>query len=67
MAMRDVVAPALRLSLADQQMLIPHARMVRYGTDEIVQYAGEVPTGMTFLIKGSVRRTMTGDDGSVAR
>jgi small-conductance mechanosensitive channel len=65
MAMRDVVAPALRLSLTDQQSLIPHARMVRYGTDEIVQYAGEVPTAMTFLIRGSIRRTTTNDDGSV--
>jgi small-conductance mechanosensitive channel/CRP-like cAMP-binding protein len=64
-AMRDVVAPALRLSLTDQQSLIPHARMVRYGTDEIVQFAGEVPTAMTFLIKGSIRRTTTNDDGSV--
>jgi small-conductance mechanosensitive channel len=64
-AMRDVVAPALRLSLTDQQSLVPHARMVRYGTDEIVQYAGEVPTAMTFLIKGSIRRTVTNDDGSV--
>jgi small-conductance mechanosensitive channel len=66
MAMRDVVAPALRLSLTDQQSLIPHAKMVRYGADEIVQYAGEVPTAMTFLIKGSIRRTATNDDGSVA-
>jgi small-conductance mechanosensitive channel len=65
MAMRDVVAPALRLSLTDQQALIPHARMVRYGADEIVQYAGEVPTAMTFLINGSIRRTTTNDDGSV--
>jgi small-conductance mechanosensitive channel len=64
-AMRDVVAPALRLSHTDQQALVPHAKMVRYGIEEIVQYAGEVPTGMTFLIKGSVRRTMTNDDGSV--
>jgi len=64
-AMRDVVAPALRLSLTDQQSLISHARMVRYGADEIVQYAGEVPTAMTFLIKGSIRRTTTNDDGSV--
>jgi CRP-like cAMP-binding protein len=39
--------------------------MVRYGTDEIVQYAGEVPTAMTFLIKGSIRPTITIDDGSV--
>jgi len=64
-AMRDVVAPALRLSLTDQQSLTPHARMIRYGADEIVQYAGEVPTAMTFVIKGSIRRTMTNDDGSV--
>jgi len=64
-AMRDVVAPALRLSLTDQQSLISHARMVRYGADEIVQYAGEVPTAMTFLIKGSIRRTTMNDDGSV--
>ncbi|MDT5089908.1 MAG: hypothetical protein QOG47_2615 [Mycobacterium sp.] len=65
MAMRDVVAPALRLSLTDQQSLIPHAKMVRYGTDEIVQYAGEVPTAMTFVIKGSIRLTATTDDGFV--
>ena len=63
-AMRDVVAPALRLSLTDQQSLIPHARMVRYGADEIVQYAGDVPKAMTFVIKGSIRRTMTNDDGT---
>ncbi|MDT5357837.1 MAG: hypothetical protein QOJ56_6369 [Mycobacterium sp.] len=65
MAMRTVVAPALRLSLTDQQSLLPHAKMVRYGTDEVVQYAGEVPTAMTFLIRGSVRLTTTTEDGSV--
>jgi small-conductance mechanosensitive channel len=65
MAMRTVVAPALRLSLTDQQSLIPHAKIVRYGTDEVVQFAGEVPTAMTFLITGCVRLTTTTDDGSV--
>ena len=64
-AMRTVVAPALRLSLTDQQALVPHAKMVRYGTDEVVQYAGDVPTAMTFLIKGSIRLTATAEDGSV--
>jgi small-conductance mechanosensitive channel/CRP-like cAMP-binding protein len=64
-AMRTVVAPALRLSLTDQQSLIPHAKVIRYGTDEVVQYAGEVPTAMTFLIRGSVRLTRTTEDGSV--
>jgi len=63
--MRTVVAPALRLSLTDQQALIPHAKMVRYGTDEVVQYVGEVPTAMTFLIEGTIRATTTTEDGSV--
>jgi small-conductance mechanosensitive channel len=65
MAMRTVVAPALRLSLTDQQTLLPHAKIVRYGADEVVQFAGEVPTAMTFLIEGSVRLTTTTEDGSV--
>lgn len=65
LAMRTVVAPALRLSLTDQQLLTPHAKIVRYGTDEAVQLVGEVPTAMTFLIKGSVRVTTTAEDGSV--
>jgi small-conductance mechanosensitive channel len=65
MAMRTVVAPALRLSLTDQQSLIPHAKIVRYGADEVVQFAGEVPTAMSFLIRGCVRLTTTADDGAV--
>ncbi|HEY9302712.1 MAG TPA: mechanosensitive ion channel family protein [Mycobacterium sp.] len=65
MAMRTVVAPALRLSLTDQQSLLPHAKIVRYGTGEVVLMAGEVPTVMTFLVKGSVRQTTATEDGSV--
>jgi small-conductance mechanosensitive channel len=64
-ALRTVVGPELRLSLSDQQSLVPYARVVRYGTDEIVQYAGVVPKAMTFLIAGSVRLTATGDEGAV--
>jgi CRP-like cAMP-binding protein len=59
------VAPALRLSHTDQQSLVEHAKIVRYGADEVVLCTGEVPTAMTFLIKGSVRQTTTADDGSV--
>jgi small-conductance mechanosensitive channel len=65
MAMRTVVAPALRLSLTDQQSLIPHAKIVRYGADEVVQFAGEVPTAMTFLVAGNIQLTTTAEDGSV--
>ena len=42
-ALRTVVAPALRLSVADQQSLHSYARIVRYGGDEIVEYEGQVP------------------------
>jgi small-conductance mechanosensitive channel len=65
MAMRNVVAPALRLSLTDQQSLTPHAKIVRYGTDEVVHFAGEVPTAISFLIRGCVRLTTTTEDGGI--
>jgi small-conductance mechanosensitive channel/CRP-like cAMP-binding protein len=64
-ALRTVVAPVLRLSIADQQSLHSSARIVRYGADEIVEYAGQVPSGMTFLVAGRVRLAATAGDGSV--
>ncbi|MEO8814272.1 MAG: mechanosensitive ion channel family protein [Mycobacterium sp.] len=64
-ALRTVVAPALRLTDADQQSLAQHATMVRYGSGEFVEHAGQVPTGMIFLIAGAVRVTATTEDGSV--
>ncbi len=64
-ALRTVVAPALRLSLIDQQSLLAYAKLVRYGTDEIVQYPGEVPTRLMFLVEGSVRLTAVRDDGEL--
>ena len=64
-ALRTVVAPALRLSHTDQQSLIAYAKIVRYGADEIVEYAGQVSAGMTFLVAGRVRLTATTEDGSV--
>ncbi|HXA12929.1 MAG TPA: mechanosensitive ion channel family protein, partial [Mycobacterium sp.] len=64
-ALRTVVAPALRLSVADQQSLHSSARIVRYGADEIVEYAGQVPAGVTFIVAGRVRLTATADDGSI--
>jgi CRP-like cAMP-binding protein len=60
-----VVAPALRLSHTDQQSLLPYARIVRYGAEEIVEYDGQVPGGMAFLVAGAVRLTATAEDGSV--
>jgi CRP-like cAMP-binding protein len=48
----------------DQQSLVPYARIVRYGAEEIVEYDGEVPAGMAFLVAGRVRLTATAEDGS---
>ena len=64
-ALRTVVAPALRLSHTDQQSLIPYARILRYGAEEIVEHDGQVPEGMAFLVAGRVRLTGTAEDGSV--
>ncbi len=64
-ALRKVVAPALRLSHTDQQSLVPNAEMVRYGAGEIVEYAGQISAGVTFLVAGRVRLTVTTEDGSV--
>lgn len=64
-ALRTVVAPALRLSHTDQQSLVSYAKIVRYGADEMLEYAGQVSPGMTFLIAGRVRLTATTEDGTV--
>jgi len=64
-ALRRVVAPVLRLTTAEQQDLAPHAAVVRYGADEIVQHLGEVPTRVTFIVSGRVRVIAPTEDGSL--
>ena len=60
-----IIAPTLRLNQAEQEELLPHARITRYGTDEYLQFAGQVPKRMTFIVNGRVRLVVTGDDGVV--
>ncbi|OBK50222.1 mechanosensitive ion channel domain-containing protein [Mycobacterium sp. 1081908.1] len=64
-ALRTVVAPALRLNADEQRSLHSCAKLVRYGADETVEYAGQIPSGMTFLVEGRVQLTATADDGSI--
>jgi len=64
-AVRTVAAPILRLNADEQRQLYSCARLVRYGADEIVEYPGQVPAAMTFLVAGRVQLTATADDGSV--
>ena len=60
-----IIAPTLRLTQAEQEELLPHARIARYGTDEYIQFAGQVPKRMTFIVNGRVRLVATGDDGAI--
>jgi CRP-like cAMP-binding protein len=59
------VSPILRLSQADQAQLLPHVRITRYGADEPLQFAGQVPKRMTFIVNGQVRLIASGDDGAL--
>jgi small-conductance mechanosensitive channel len=60
-----IIAPTLRLNQADQDKLLPHARITRYGADEYIQFAGQVPKRMTFVVNGRIRLVAPGEDGSV--
>jgi small-conductance mechanosensitive channel len=60
-----LVAPTLRLSDADQQALIPHLRLTRYGAEEAIQTPGLVPKRMTFIVNGRVRLVAIGEDGAI--
>ncbi len=59
-----VVAPTLRLSQSEREELAPRVRLSRYGTDEYLQFSGQVPTRMTFIVSGRVQLVVTGEDGS---
>jgi small-conductance mechanosensitive channel len=61
----QVVAPTLRLTAEDREQLRSEVRVVRYGAEEIIQFPGEVPTRMLFVVHGRVSLTAVGDDGEV--
>ena len=61
----QVVSPTLRLNQTDQAQLLPHVRITRYGADEPIQFAGQVPKRMTFIVNGQVRLIASGDDGAL--
>lgn len=60
------MATALRLGHTDQQELLTHAVLTRYGVDEAIQTAGDVPTCMSFIVAGRAQVTVRGSDGTVA-
>jgi small-conductance mechanosensitive channel len=60
-----IIAPTLRLTQAEQDELLPRARLARYAADEHVQLAGQVPKRMTFIVNGHVQLVVAADDGAV--
>jgi small-conductance mechanosensitive channel/CRP-like cAMP-binding protein len=59
------IAPILRASSSDLETLLPHVTVVRYGADEVMQRIGEVPSAMSFVVKGQVRLVVTGKEGAL--
>ncbi|HZA09970.1 mechanosensitive ion channel family protein [Mycobacterium sp.] len=64
-ALATIVVPTLRLSDSEQDELRAHARMARYGSEEIMQRTGDVPDRLSFLVSGLIRLTATTEDGAV--
>ena len=66
-AVRSVVAPTLWLRGDDQREVVADAVIDRYGADELIQRAGEVPDRMTFIVSGRVRLSgVTPDGGEIS-
>lgn len=60
-----IIAPTLRLTQDDVATLLPKVRLARYGADERIQSAGEVPKRMNFIVNGKARLEALGEDGAV--
>ena len=60
-----IIAPTLRLNQKDQEDLLGRVRLTRYGADEYIQYTGQVPKRMTFIVNGKVRLAATDQRGGV--
>lgn len=60
-----IIAPTLRLNHQDQEDLLGRVRLTRYGADEYIQYTGQVPKRMTFIVNGKVRLAATDQKGGI--
>jgi small-conductance mechanosensitive channel len=60
-----IVAPTLRLNHTDHQEILSNARITRYGADETIQFQGQIPKHMSFIVNGRVRLIATTEDGAM--
>ena len=59
------IAPILRVGSAEMETLLPKVTIARYGSEETVQRGGEVPDGMSFILKGRVRMVVKAGTGDI--
>ena len=59
------IAPVLRASNSELEGLLPSVTVTRFGSDELMQRSGEIPSEMSFVIKGRVRLVVIGKDGGI--
>jgi small-conductance mechanosensitive channel len=60
-----IIAPTLRLNHDDQEHLLDRVRLTRYGAEEYIQYTGQIPKRMTFVVNGKVRLAATDRAGGI--
>jgi small-conductance mechanosensitive channel len=60
-----IIGPTLRLNHDDQEQLLPRASLTRYGAGEYLQYTGQVPKRMLFIVNGRVRLVARDDAGGL--
>lgn len=59
------IAPVLRATSSELESLLPSVTVTRFGNGEVMQSGGDVPPGMSFVIKGRVRMVVMSNDGSL--
>jgi small-conductance mechanosensitive channel len=50
----DIVGPTLHMGAVEREVLLERARLVRYGTGEVIHPAGVVPSEILFVVDGVV-------------
>jgi hypothetical protein len=53
-AIRQVVTPTLRLNVEEQHQMAESSTIQRFGSGELIQAAGTVPDGVSFIVSGTV-------------
>lgn len=60
-----VVGPTLHLGEQERELVLSTARLERYGTGEIVQPTGVVPSDIRFVVEGHARMSVEVGDGRI--